>query len=496
MKKLSPVKKLFIAAIFILVISVPVRATVGPLTGELAVVVDGETFYVWGVFMDYSTSRFRLRDMAYVLNGTPAQFNIRETDDERFDYWIVRGEPHTPTGDELRPIDAAECCCGDGIGWFSGYFYSISAVIGLDGTSAETDAPASAVALIAAVCDGGEFFICVFELARLLGFSVDWSRHMYFWVQAFDFYIEDADYVISATGEPAALPDKPIEFLQLMLDLSGHWVDVAHFESPVIDESIVWPTELHFHERGAGVSNFHWSNTFAPLNRGEAVWEAVSFRELGDGFVEITITDSRHVVVDMSRRVYELTYYIENVPHHMVRRTDQARRRFYQIEPAEGGGVRLRYLLGRTFWAGEGFTIYRSQSRGVIGVPVYVRERVPRHHDVEFIDSWRYDNRVLFEFTDPDVNFGVHYYTFSTNMWSNENIIKYGGEPWQIRVDACELLRSEESTSMSETSGEEISETPEPETEESSGGSDFLMSLLRSLLQRLRRFSPIRHFGL
>jgi len=470
-------KKLLIAMVLTLAFfaPVPVNATVGPLIGELAVVVDGETFYVWGVFMDYSTSRFRMRDMAYILNGTPAQFNIRETDDNRFDYWIVRGEQYVPTGNELKPIDALYChyCCGSFADpfWFCGDFYFISAVVGVDGE----DAPHTAIMLTAAECHEGEFFICIFEFARLLGFSVDWNQS-YFWLMIFDFYIEDADYVISTTGEHSVLHNKPIEFLQLMLNLSGHWVDAIHFESTTIDESVAWPVELHFNERGQGVRSFGW-NTLVPLRRGTLYWYPVSIQEIDGGYAEIMITDRRRIVVDMSGLTNELTYYIDNVPHHMIRRTEYtARRLFYQVDPIEGGGVRLRYLLGRTFGAGEGFTIYRSQVPGGRGVPIFSQLRVERHHDREFIDPWRYHNQVLFEFIDTDVSYGVHYYTFYTNPWRNYSVIEYGGVPWQIRVDLGEppLYEVIESKELDETDENEmpiIYETEEDAT--ASGRSRF-----------------------
>lgn len=470
MKKLLIVMVLALAVL----VPIPVRATTGPFASRLAVVVDGETFHVWGVYMDYSLSRFRLRDMAYILNGTPAQFNIRETDNGRFDYWIIRGEPYVPTGNEFRPVDTVGIQGYRNGLWFPGHFYDIRAIVGLDGT----DVPATAVLLVAAKCNADEIFICITELAQVLGFSMDWSSTLYFFHMTLDFFVEGVDYVISTTGERADFPDNPIEFLRLMLDLSGHWVDIAHFESTVIDESVVWPTELHFHIHGEGISNYNWVTTVSPLNRGAPSWYPVSSRELEGGYAEFTITDSRRIVVYMREHVDELTYYIENVPHRMIRLTENTRlRQFYQAEAAEGGGIRLRYLLGIMFSLGDGFTIYRSQVPGVRGDPVYSRERVPFRRDVEFIDHWRYDYRVLFEFIDTDVSYGVYYYMFSRTTRSGDSLINYGDEPWQIRVDVGALLRQEaEGTGETEAAEENgiPSPTGEPEepenTEESSGG--------------------------
>ena len=449
------VRKLFAALlsaiIFLSCVPITARATVGPLLGEQRVIVDGVPFMMWGVFEDATLSHFRLRDVAYILNGTPAQFNIREIDDDRFDYWIVRGEPYTPTGDEFRPISGYE---EQGILWFDGGLFG-HATVGVDGT----DEPETAISLFARGDEDG-FYFPVSDLALLLGFSLDWSRTGYFVHEFHDYYVENADYVISTgVSTPAVLSIKSIEFLELMMNLSGHWVDNVHFVSPVIDESVVWPVELHFSHDGQGISNFSWT-TVAPIRRdsgGRAgLWYPLSMRYLEDGLVELAVIGPpvgewnrvspgytfvdylpQRIIVDTSGEyIDELIYYIEDVAHHMVRVAGRQRPRRYHIEPAEDGGIRIRYVLGRNPFGAftSEFRIYRSQVQGEPGMPVFSQE------DVGFVDPY---DRMLFEFIDTTVERGnVYYYSLWTlAIWGHDEI-KFADDTWQIRVDVDAILRN------------------------------------------------------
>jgi len=99
--------------------------------------VNGETFEVWG----YNRSRFSLNDIAYILNDTSAQFNIRYIDDEQWDFWIVRGEQYTPTGDEFKPIPGRWIRDG-AIEWYGiNHPVNITVAVGFDGE----DYPATTV---------------------------------------------------------------------------------------------------------------------------------------------------------------------------------------------------------------------------------------------------------------------------------------------------------------------------------------------------------------
>jgi len=102
--------------------------------------VNGETFELWG----YDRSSFSLNDIAYILNGTTAQFNIRHIDDAQWDFWIVRGEQYTPTGDEFKPIPgrwALEASNNTTVGYGINHPMNKTVVVGFDGE----DYPATTV---------------------------------------------------------------------------------------------------------------------------------------------------------------------------------------------------------------------------------------------------------------------------------------------------------------------------------------------------------------
>ncbi|MCL2527419.1 MAG: hypothetical protein FWE42_03285 [Defluviitaleaceae bacterium] len=63
--------------------------------------VNRQRFEVWGYSFGDGHGNFRLRDIAYILNGTSAQFNIREPLGEHLHFWIERNVPYTPVGTEL-----------------------------------------------------------------------------------------------------------------------------------------------------------------------------------------------------------------------------------------------------------------------------------------------------------------------------------------------------------------------------------------------------------
>jgi len=464
-------KKLFAAilaaVIFLLCFQLPLHATVGPFAGAQRVYVDGKPFEVWGVFDDTTFSNFRLQDMAYMLNGTPAQFNIRKIDDDRFDYWIVRGEPYTPTGDELRPIEGYRDEYMGGMLWFDGGFFGY-ATIGVDGV----DEPETAISLFVRG-DEDSFYFPIMHLAFLLGFSMDWSRTGYFVHDFHDYYVENTDYVFSTeVNSPAILPTKSIEFLELMMHLSGHWVDNAHFVSPVIDESVVWPVELHFSPDGHGINNISWS-TVAPMRPWASerwqLWYPLSIQYFEAEVVELTVTGAatsawnsfltgytpadyfpQRIIINTSGEyIDELIYYIGDVAYHMVRADGRHSNRRYYAEPAGDNGIRLLYVLGRNtfFFSSDGFQIYRSQVQGEQGTSVFSQAEIS------------FDDRILFEFVDTTVERGnIYYYSlWRIDTWGGHNSIQFADEQWQIRVDVNALLGEEECVEV------EISEDVEGE---------------------------------
>jgi len=93
---------IFVAVLLLAHLQVDALATHGFDSWPVPFVVDDEEFVLWGYGGDWIPgSSFRLRDIAYILNGTPFQFDVREYNDEIWD--IFMGEPYTVTGDELNP---------------------------------------------------------------------------------------------------------------------------------------------------------------------------------------------------------------------------------------------------------------------------------------------------------------------------------------------------------------------------------------------------------
>ena len=97
---------MFLAAV-ILIVHAPteVRATHWIFAMPTTVVVNGESLELWGYGDSSPPSSFRLRDIAYVLNGTAAQFNVQQLDSQLSRNVLIElGMPYRPTGTEMRPI--------------------------------------------------------------------------------------------------------------------------------------------------------------------------------------------------------------------------------------------------------------------------------------------------------------------------------------------------------------------------------------------------------
>jgi len=440
----------------------PAQATVGPVSWEVRVLVDDKAFEMWHIWDEMFAPGFRLQDMAYILNGTSAQFDIRESNDDRLDYWIIRGEPYTHARHEFRPIGYED---DYGWIWFDGYLSRI--VIGVDGT----DAPETVVSLTAWTDEYGTY-VGIWDLAQLLGFSLDWSSFGYSWLLIHDYFVEGADFVISTdTNPPAELPIQSIEFMELMAHLSGAWVDAEHFYSPVIDESVIWPVELYFSQDGHGVRDIGRVSV-APMSRqsilGYGWWYPLSMRTLEDGYVELTVVrqaarawnisvgngsdeetipiivmHSRIAVDTSQEQIGEILYYAGDTLYRMVRSGGSlrdARHRYYEryvslrdarryyAEPYENGGIRLLYVLGSRGLS-EDFMVYRSLVYGERGTRIFLQEELS-HND-----------RILFEFVDTTVERGnVYYYSLWRTAWRGEHNIPISEQAWQMRVDVDEVF--------------------------------------------------------
>ena len=402
----------------------------------MTVIVNGERFEMWGFDGDGPVPALRLKDMAYIFNGTSAQFDIRTPPDQRWDYWIVRGAAYTPTGAELSLDFEHRSAVYGSYGFAGGMgFYTCpirTVIVGIDGY----DEPATTVALTAIEDPGGMFFD-VFMLAPLLGIAWDWDAVFY--------YAGPGIVLTPGTQTPAQPLVQSPELVDILVRAGGHWTDRGHFYSPIIDESVVWPAEFFLSVQGIDDANFS-----APIRNWEwPRWRyPVVMRPLENGYVELTVDPAgqphvpwhelhhpdeifehtgditrfynRRIVFDASRpQIDEITYYVGDVAHRMIRNDWRIRHALrHYAAPAEGGGVVLRYV----FWSMSSFRdelefrVYRSTSDEERGEMVFSQT------DFDFYD------RILFEFVDNTAEYGqVYYYTFYA--------ISQRGDHWRVFKD-------------------------------------------------------------
>ena len=466
--------------------------TDGIRADNFTIYVDGQTFEPWGYSSDWAVLHLTLHDMAYMLSGTTSQFDIRTPPDERWDFWVIRGGEYTPTGNEMQPIPEERLCWGTSFligdfytGW--GYWPTHTLFIGVDGT----DTPKTTIA-VRVVQDEDNYFFRAHDLADLLGFELRFTNDL--WGEIGE-YVEGFDYMISTGHTPADLPVQTPETVRLLSRLFGHWVDREHFFAEEIDESVVWPAEFFIRHYGIGDV---WISV-APRLEGwsRASWEwrlfwsyPVSLRELGSGLVEITIGDTprpvwnaaveyaqdeflrgsprfynHRIIVDTGLAVInELTLYIGEDPHIMYRTEYQhtlegISGRRHTATPAEGGGITLRYILDPWAFSGTAdheIVVHRSQIRGEPGEIIFRQQGITS------------DDRLLFEFTDPEAMPGhVYYYSMrSVPPDDDGHPRQITGWNIQLRVDTNEILGGAELSQAPEEETEvEVQATPEEETE-------------------------------
>jgi len=438
--------KKLLAILILIIILLPVMpaniasATVGPLVREMTVLVDDEAFSIWGVGDDFAVSRVRLRDLAYVLSGTPAQFDIREAENDAFSYWIIRGQPYTPDGSELQPIDYYQC----EVKWYMGF--RTRTIVGIDGiTEPETFIDVSIYK------DDYDLFFPLYQLGRLLGFSIEWSRIGYFVLGLDDYYVEGADYVISTKeSSRAKLPIQSLAFMELMRRIAGFWVDSAHFYNEIIDESVVWPVQLGIAQEGYGVRFFSWLSvvpmrTETPPYLG--LWYPVSMTTLGEGIAELIMDDykirpwydmpenhdepinsdgsfrlyNRRILVDTTasetEEIDEIFLIVGDTSYRMVRPYRHLRDpRRYTVSGNEYGHIILRYVLGQNVMAPcDYIQIFRSEIRGDVGDLIFSKGNL------------NFNDRILFEFIDTTDRFGyVYYYCIASNKYYDIIVPKRG----------------------------------------------------------------------
>jgi len=442
-------------ALTVVLILFPVNAMAtapDEIAARQAVVIIGEnqTFEIWGYhgtdhYGNIPWYSYRLHDIAYILNNTPWQFNIRELQDDRRDYWIVPGEPFVPDGTQLQPVLSDRYALIYSSRFLHGYGFDSdprrAIVLGIGGDNA----PATAVS-ITVVYDEGDTFFLLCELGELLGFYITRER---IWVDGFHIpYL-----TINPLDKVADLPVQTPEFVDILNRISGHWVDRQYLESADIDESTVWPAELVIIKQGA----VHGLTTpwilIGPMHHSSYPRDYFALHKnvLECGLVEL-LADNARITVDASTlEINEITYYINGMPHTMVR-FDWERivwygvERRYSAEPYENGGIRLLYLLRHHSLSSQTTELrfYRSTTQGERGTLIYSRSPITP------------TDRILFEFIDTMAEMGqIYYYSIvdvhrSTNAFGGfiyrENYAffiwdAYHGLPSnQMRVNVDEVL--------------------------------------------------------
>ena len=178
MKTKLTVTTLIVSLVLSLLLPVSVSATTGFGSTVIPYYVNGQRFDVHGYRGDSAVilPAVRLVDIAYMLNGTSAQFDIATPPQGGgWDFWIKRGTPYTPTGAEMQPIPERMAVFGsEGLitseahgtrGFRENPYRSI--VVGFDGGNY----PAFSVTL-PIVQDIDDIYFSVYELSYWLGFHV------------------------------------------------------------------------------------------------------------------------------------------------------------------------------------------------------------------------------------------------------------------------------------------------------------------------------------
>jgi len=510
MKKSAMRVFVILSAILILAVHLPmlVYATGGFGSARTTISVDGQVFELHGYDGDGPMPAFRLRDIAYILQGTPAEFDIRESPDNRWDYWIIPGGVYTPTGAEFQSMEDRHALFGSygfipsGGGSFGFEMNPIqSAVLGLGGI----DAPSNSVP-ITVVRDADDTYFPLYELGLLLGFRTARGGRD-----------DGAGHLISFVPEGALdIPTQSPEIVDLLLRLSGHWLAREHYYCPVIDESAVWPWEFSIASLGfvpsfTDIDGVRTAPFIPAGTQSQNTWYQLYMRTLEDGRIELTVNpmgQARRMVwynnerimeqeiLDVSRfadhrividpnassaddrrinnawnrfapvtpdlaLINEVTYYIGDTAYNMVRFDRQRNPRRYHVEAAEGSGIVLRYLIGDWRLSGASdlvLAIYRST------VPDEQGERIYERTITDFYD------RLLFEFVDEVVEHGqVYYYSLwpiTSTRTPTPRAIEFGfgwgatARNWQITVDVNELLGEPPEVE------EDMPETPESQEPE------------------------------
>ena len=164
----------------------PVSATHGFDSGPVVITVNGEAFTLYGYGGDVlAKSSFRMMDIAYILNGTRAQFDFNG-------YQLTRGVPYAANGTELLPITERRFALYGSYGladsnglvvtnhgkrtWPGGLTTTVRDVFVTAKFETDWGFGRSAVHNFDAVHDIDYLYFSLKELGRVLGFSLghDW----------------------------------------------------------------------------------------------------------------------------------------------------------------------------------------------------------------------------------------------------------------------------------------------------------------------------------
>ena len=426
----------------------PVHATVDSVwSGEFVLRVDGTDYNLWGYSTDMAIHYFCLFDMAYILNGTPAQFNVRRPPGEQWDFWIVRGAPFEVVGQEFedirlfREIPERFATRADGGGLFgwdwegSGFlqYPEQTFVLGIDGETT----PATSLA-IRTIADIDNVYFMLSELADILGFEHVITTDRWHPGDWHDDFIPGVDRTIDTSNSVfPELREQAPELVRFLIALSGHWVESAFFDSEYIDENIVWPVEIAFGYKGMYRPILDTLSPIRPTWTREA-WEEmratlspVDFNSLGELVFELTpvrqdeFPEYRVVFQSQAERIDNINLYIGDRAYQLRRHYDiwmDASR--YTIQATQGGGVLLRYIPRRwVFTSPEDAEVRVYRQTG--------QERELIHSQFGVAEN----DRIMFEFVDPNpVPGAIHYYEI---VRINQGWSEFATDP--IRVDVYEL---------------------------------------------------------
>ena len=445
-----------------------VSATVDSIwSGQFTIQVNDDTFEAWGYSSDMAVLHLSLPDMAYMLRGTSAQFNIQHPASESHQFWVVRGANYTPTGGELQEIPERFVTRSDNgflFGWegedssFLSYPEQ-TIVIGIDGE----DYPETFFA-IRTITDIDNTFFLVSDLAYILGFESITTTDRWHWGRYHENFVEGIEGIfLTDTHEAPVLPLQDASLLHLLIRINGyfpgHWVCKTYFVSGEINESVVWPAEIILSNDSIG---FPYRYSVAPgrpqwteaIELQQNSFQPLSMRVRADGMAVLYVDDPQSrfadylIVVDPHLDYHNtIRLYIRGNPHIMVwyRIGWTGLPDRYIVAPTEDGGIRLSYVLNR--WAFHGheemdFMIFRAIEAiefGRFSDPLN-DERLTLLHRQIGIDL---SDPIIFEFVDNTVEHGyVYYYSLWRAIGDRfENMTPINHPPiGSIRVDVNYLF--------------------------------------------------------